>query len=168
MRKTYISDSSDDEEHKLDNTSDRKYKILVLGDKSVGKTSFITRLTRGYFSILYTATKTIEIHREVKIGDMLVTLWDIPPGIKYHMKLESLGAHAVILMFNTEEPLSYKNVINTWEHMVKDVKRIPYVFIVGVRKSKNTQYVGSYFIDNMSTDGYHELLYAIQTILASH
>ena len=162
MRKTYLSDDSDEEESK---TTRSNIKILVIGDKKVGKTSFITRLTRGYFTMFYQPTKNIEIHREVKIGDMLVTCWDIPPHIKYHFKLKSLEADAVILMFDTKRPETKQRVTECWKIMYKQLSKLPYIFVVGVRNPPGKRGNGIHYIDNMSTDGYNELLYHIQTTL---
>ena len=162
MRKTYFSDDSDEEESK---TTGKNMKILVIGDKQVGKTSFIQRLTRGYFTMFYTPTKNIEIHREVKIGDMEVVCWDIPPHIKYHFKLASLEADAVILMFDTKRPETKERVTEYWKIMYKQLRKLPYIFVVGVRNPPGTKGNGIHYIDNMSTDGYNELLYHIQKTL---
>ena len=111
MRTTYLSDDSDEEDVYM---TDQKYKILVLGDKAVGKTSFITRLTKGYYTMFYTPTIGIEIYNEVRIGDIDVSFWDIPQHIKYHFKLKSLIADAVILMFDTGDMNTKDSVINRW------------------------------------------------------
>jgi len=159
MRKTYLSDDSDDEERKKVDKSD--VKIIILGDKKVGKSSFIQRLTRGYFTMFYSPTKNIEIHRKVKIGDMEVTCWDIPAHIKYHFKLQSLEADVVLLMFDTTRPETKQFVLDKWKVMYKQLKKLPYVFTVGVRSPPSND-VCTYYIDNMSTDGYNKLLYDIQ------
>ena len=166
MRTTYLSDDSDEEDVYL---ADRKYKILVLGDKAVGKTSFITRLTKGYYSMFYTPTVGIEIYNEVQIGDICVSFWDVPEHIRYHFKLKSLNAGAVVLMFDTKNIESKKNVVRRWIDMSRCLKTLPYVFVVGVRKNRDTELEESiYYIDNMSTEGYHELLYAIQRTIVNY
>lgn len=163
MRKTYLSDDSDEEESKLMQTN---IKILIIGDTKVGKTSFIQRLTRGYFTLFYTPTKSIEIHRQVKIGNMLVSCWDIPSHIKYHFKLQSLEADVVVLMFDTTRPETKQRVTESWKVMHKQLKKLPYIFVVGVRNPPGPKGNGIYYIDNMSTDGYNELLYNIHKLVA--
>ncbi len=160
-RKTYLSDDSDEEESIA---CSNNIKILVIGDKKVGKTSFIQRLTRGYFTLFYTPTKNIEIHREVHIGSMKVTCWDVPAHIKYHFKLQSLEADAVILMFDTTRPETRDRVTEFWNIMCKQLSKMPYIFVVGVRNPPGTK-GGIHYIDNMSTDGYNELLFHIQKTL---
>lgn len=166
MRTTYLSDDSDQEDsfYKKQN-----HKILVLGDKSVGKTSFITRLTKGYYTMFYKPTVGIEIYNEVHIGNIKVSFWDIPQHIRYHFKLKTLNADAVILMFDNTRPDTKTSVIDRWEDMSKSLQTLPYVFVVGVRTDRNTKNDGAiYYIDNMSTDGYHELLYAIQRTICNY
>jgi len=166
MRTTYLSDDSDEEDVYM---TDQKYKILVLGDKAVGKTSFITRLTKGYYTMFYTPTIGIEIYNEVRIGDIDVSFWDIPQHIKYHFKLKSLIADAVILMFDTGDMNTKDSVINRWMDISKSLTNLPYVFVVGVRKKRDVDLDESmYYIDNMSTEGYHELLFAIQRTVTNY
>lgn len=164
MRKTYLSDDSDDSDDPT--PTKKKCKILLLGAAKCGKTSFITRLTKGYFTLWYSPTKLIEIHREVKIGDMTVELWDIPPRIKYHFKLSSLHADGVILMFDSSNLNSKDTVMKMWQKMHKQLPKLPYVFLVGVNHRPNSSKTpGVKYIDNMSTDGYNELLFHIQKTL---
>ncbi len=167
MRKSYLSDDSNDSDDSDDPTpTPSKYKILLLGAAKCGKTSFITRLTKGYFTLFYTPTKLIEIHREVKIGNMTVELWDIPPRINYHFKLSSLRADAVILMFNTSDLNSKDTVQKMWQKMYKQLPKLPYVFLVGVHHGDVIDNIpGVSYIDNMSTHGYNQLLFHIQKTL---
>ena len=176
MRKTYLSDDSDEEECK---DTHQKVKILILGDKKVGKSSFIQRITKGYFTLFYTPTKNIEIHRQVKIGNMLVSCWEVPSHIKYHFKLQTLEADVVLLMFDTTRPYTKQHVTDSWKTMYKQLKTLPYIFVVGVRNPEAPEPEapepeapealganGIYYIDNMSTDGYNHLLYNIYQLVA--
>ena len=160
MRKTYLSDDSDEEESTQSNIST---KILVLGDKCVGKTSFITRLTDNYFSIYYSPTRNIEIHREITIANMKLSLWDVPIHIKYHFKLQSLVAGVVLLLYDTTRPDTKNVALGLWDKMHQQLKRLPFVFLVGVGIPKERE-MGSFYIDNMSKEGYDKLLYSIHKV----
>jgi len=160
MRSTYLSESDDDVDQKDRGLPSSSYKLLIMGDQKVGKTSFITRLTKGYFSMFYMATKNIEIYREVQVGNMKVVCWDIPQRINYHFKLDSLKADAVILMFDTSKPNTKQSVIERWKVMQKQLSKLPYVFVVGVRLPAEKE-PSIYYIDNMSTEGYNNLLFNI-------
>ena len=160
MRKSYLSDDSDEDESPHRNIST---KILVLGDKGVGKTSFITRLTDNYFSIYYKPTKSIEIHREITIANMKLSLWDVPIHIKYHFKLQSLVAGVVLLFYDTTRPDTKNVALDLWDKMHQQLKRLPFVFLVGVGIPKEPE-LGCFYIDNMSKEGYDKLLYSIHKV----
>lgn len=166
MRKSYLSDSDDSEESDVESNIKSKYKIIVLGDSKCGKTSFITRLTKGYFTLFYTPTKAIEIYRDCQIGNIRCELWDIPPRVKYHFKLNSLRADGVILMFKANNMNSKDNVMKIWQKMYRQMPSLPYVFLVAVTHARcNNRIPGVNYIDNMSTVGYNELLFHIQKTL---
>ncbi len=156
MRRTYLSDEED-----VELRAPTEVKMLILGAPRVGKTSFITRLTQGYFTMFYNPTKLIEIHREVKVGDLNFTCWDIPATIRYHFKLTCLTADVVLLMFDSTRPNTKEMVITYWKKLYSQLKNIPYIFVVGVRMPKQRE-EGVFYIDNMSTVGYNDLLFNIQ------
>jgi GTPase SAR1 family protein len=160
MRRTYLSDDSEEEETKIE-----QMKMLVLGDKGVGKTSFIQRLTRNFFTLYYSPTKNIEIHRKVKIGNMCIECWDVPAHIKYHFKLKSLHADAVVLLFDSTKPHTKDSAMKRWENIHRELPILPYVFVVGVR-IPNEKETGVFYIDNMSTEGFNPLLFHIESTVA--
>lgn len=159
-RKTYLSDSDTE----IECRDGVQAKMLILGAPRVGKTSFITRLTQGYFTMYYEPTKLIEIYREVQIGDIGFTLWDIPPTIRYHFKLTCLTADVVLLMFDSTRPKTKEMVMTYWKKLYTQLKNIPYIFVVGVRIPKQRE-EGVFYIDNMSTVGYNDLLFNIQNTI---
>ena len=124
MRRTYLSDEED-----VELRAPTEVKMLILGAPRVGKTSFITRLTQGYFTMFYNPTKLIEIHREVKVGDLNFTCWDIPATIRYHFKLTCLTADVVLLMFDSTRPNTKEMVITYWKKLYTQLKNIPYIFV---------------------------------------
>lgn len=161
MRTTYFSDDSEDE--KCLTPAEMNIKVLLLGAKKVGKTSFIERLTRKYFTLYYKGTKNIEIHREIQIGRMKLTFWDVPAHIKYHFKLESLKAEVVLLMFDTMRPETKDYVIKRWELIHRNMEKLPYVFLVGIRTPRKPD-MGTYYVDNMTGEGVTKLLFQIQKV----
>jgi GTPase SAR1 family protein len=166
MRKSFLSDSDDSDESDNEYDIKSKYKIIILGDSKCGKTSFITRLTKDYFTLFYTPTKAIEIYRDCQIGRLRCELWDIPPRVNYHFKLKSLGADGVILMFKANNMNSKDNVMKIWQKMYKQMPSLPYVFLVAVTHARCKDRIpGVHYIDNMSTIGYNELLFHIQKTL---
>ena len=95
--------------------NDNRFKVLLVGDGGVGKTSFVKRLGTGTFSKQYDATVGVEIHPlEIPTaqGDVVLDVWDTagqeklgPLRDKYYYN----GEFAII-MFDLCSRISYKNV----------------------------------------------------------
>jgi len=57
--------------------SEPLYKVMVVGDIGVGKTSFVRRLVHNIFSIHYKATIGVDFGMKVVQGICRLQLWDI-------------------------------------------------------------------------------------------
>ena len=93
-------------------------KLLVLGDLSVGKSSFIYRFIYDKFSPGEMQTSELEL----KTGDIIVNkknirvqLWDTVGQEKYKSITKNLilRVQGIILMFDLSNKETYKN-IKTW------------------------------------------------------
>lgn len=94
------------------------YKIVLVGDKQVGKTSFIQRHRSGVFEASYMPTIGVQVHPIVfhtNVGPICFNVWDCAGN-------EKLGgltrgyfcqADAAILMFDVANRESYEN-IDSW------------------------------------------------------
>tara|TARA_Y100001936_G_C16023625_1_gene641054 strand:+ start:442 stop:966 length:525 start_codon:yes stop_codon:yes gene_type:complete len=166
MRKSYLDTSEDesDEEECI-----KKYKIIIIGDKKVGKTSFIKRLKSNEFSIQYTPTRTIEIYNDISLGDIKVDVWDVPPNVCMYYNVSTLQSDVIIMMFDSNKKESLEKGIhlyNTLRHkLYKDT--LPEMWFVYRGKATNicTEYCHPdriFKIDNMSRDGILDLIYDIR------
>ena len=106
------------------------FKILLVGDGGVGKTSFIKRYTTGNFSPNYVPTTGVDIytcHFNTNYGRIVFYCWDVAGhgGLRNTYYINSDGA---IIMFDVTSPLSYKNM-DVWYNNVVSVtgKDIPIV-----------------------------------------
>jgi len=100
------------------------YKIVVIGDVSVGKTSFMERYVNNKFSNTYKATigadfLSKDVDRDGK--KMVLQIWDASSGrerfqsiSKYHYR----GSDAFIVVYDITKESSFRNVIQ-W---IKDIK----------------------------------------------
>jgi hypothetical protein len=167
MRKSFL-DSSDDEPDREDEYI-KKYKIIVIGDRKVGKSSLIKRLKSNEFSIQYIKTKTIEIYNSVMLGDIEVDIWDVPPNVCKYYNVTTLKSNVILLMFDSDQKESLERGINLYrsvrDKIYTDV--LPELWFVyrGKKTVNNIEYCHPdrlFHIDNMSRDGIFDLIYDIR------
>lgn len=105
---------------------EKVYKLVLLGDEAVGKTSLILRHTEKKFSESYKMTigtdisaKLIQINElDVKMSVYLI-IWDIGGQEKYRILRESYlrGASGALLIFDLTNKRSYANIYEWTEEL---------------------------------------------------
>jgi Ras-related protein Rab-28 len=103
----------------------KQYKVIILGDGAVGKTSIIRRFTNDEFQQSYLQTvgvdwfiKTIVLSQDLEIT---LQIWDIG-GQELGSKLLSsyiYGSNAIILVYDLTNYASYKNLYEWYELVCK-------------------------------------------------
>ena len=104
---------------------EHSFKILLLGDTSVGKTCFLKRYTEDTFQDAYLSTigfdfkfkmVTLKNGKQVK-----VQLWDTAGQERFRTIAKSYykGAHGIILMYDVSNPKTYDN-IKKWLAQIKE------------------------------------------------
>src|SRR5665647_2270154 len=107
------------------------YKLLLIGDRGVGKTTFVNRHVNGGFEQTYVPSTGVEIHPlkfYTNNEPICFDVWDITGqgGVHY------TGAHGAIVMFSLTSRISFNNVIE-WIRRVRNVcKDIP-IILVGTK-----------------------------------
>lgn len=119
----------DDEEIEV---FDYKFKLVVVGDPSVGKTSTILRFTDNAFTRTYIPTIGVNITKKsVKINEKTVRLllWDIAGQAKFDIMRKHFyrGAEGAFLIFDLTHRPTFENIEN-W-HV--DIKKILDTEIIG-------------------------------------
>lgn len=101
------------------------FKVVIIGDPTVGKTSLIRRFADNKFEGNYLpsigADFTLKIIEFEKIQAIL-TIWDIG-GQKEFDAIRSFyyyGANAGIMVFDCTRPETYSNLINKWAAPFKE------------------------------------------------
>eukprot|EP00992_Anisonema_acinus_P010308 TRINITY_DN6481_c0_g1_i1.p1 TRINITY_DN6481_c0_g1~~TRINITY_DN6481_c0_g1_i1.p1 ORF type:complete len:234 (+),score=49.36 TRINITY_DN6481_c0_g1_i1:62-763(+) len=140
---SHESDSDENIEH-------LQYKVIVLGDGAVGKTSLIMRFCEDNFKQSYKQTIGLDffIKRVVLPGNVHVTLqiWDIGGQQLGGRMLGNYiyGSHGVVLVYDVTNMESFKN-LEDWYELVKntfkDKEKMPYVAMVGNKMDLNHQRV---------------------------
>ena len=104
---------------------EHSFKILLLGDTSVGKTCFLKRYTEDTFQDVYLSTigfdfkfkmVTLKNGKQVK-----VQLWDTAGQERFRTIAKSYykGAHGIILIYDVSNPKTYDN-IKKWLAQIKE------------------------------------------------
>ena len=114
------------------------YKIILLGESSVGKTSIITRLTKNRFMELSISTIS-EYFTEKKIEingtPLKLEIWDTAGQEKYRSLIRNYynGCDAAILVYDIAERNTFNEVQNYWYKEIK--KNCPNI-ILGIAANK--------------------------------
>lgn len=102
-----------------------RFKLLVVGDGGVGKTTFIKRHRTGEFEKSYTATMGVDVNPlffHTSLGHVVFNIWDCASQEKFGGIVTRYykGAHAAIIMFDVTSCTSYKSV-PVWYNSIRAV-----------------------------------------------
>ena len=101
------------------------YKILILGDYSVGKTSFLNRYVSNSFLSKTLSTLGVEYvlkNAKMKDGSIVkLQIWDTVGQERFRTITKSFfkGAHAIVLIFSVIDSDSFNNV-RKWITQIRD------------------------------------------------
>jgi Rab family protein len=123
-----FSDSRIDEEFGLETRYNQLYKIILIGDTNVGKTSIISKFLTGVFPLSSNAIPTIAAEFATKIiqikegGYIKAQIWDTAgqeryKSITYHHYRKSAGG---LIVYDITKRSSFEN-ISSW---LNDLKQL--------------------------------------------
>ena len=106
----------------------KEFKIVVLGESGVGKTSIIQRYTKDKFDDAQISTKCASFDTKViKIDEFKETyiklnIWDTAGQEKYRAlsKIFYKDASAAILVYDTTNKKSFEEIKEYWYNQVKE------------------------------------------------
>jgi len=102
----------------------KKFKVVVLGDPSVGKTSTILRFTDNVFLRAYIPTMGLNITQKIFDIDknaVELVLWDIGGQTKFEIIRKKFyeGMSIILVLFDLTNPMSFANVPK-WHQDIKN------------------------------------------------
>jgi small GTP-binding protein len=101
------------------------YKVLLLGDSSVGKTCFLKRYIDNTFQDAYLSTIGFDFKfKNVTLKDgkkVKVQLWDTAGQERFRTIAKSYykGAHGIVLIYDVTSKRTYEN-IRKWLNQIKE------------------------------------------------
>lgn len=120
---------------------DYKFKIVVCGNPSVGKTSSVLRFTHNAFTRTYIPTLGVNVsEKNLKIKDEIVefVLWDIAGQSKFTSVRQHFyeGADGIMLIFDLTNHKSFADIKSWYKDIKEHLKRSYRIvgFIIGNKK----------------------------------
>jgi len=114
--------------------ADHVYKLVLVGDGGVGKTTFVKRHLTGEFEKKYVATLGVEVHPvmfQTNRGKIQFNVWDTAGQEKFGGLRDGyyIQGECAILMFDVTSRVTYKNVPNWHRDLVRVCENIPIVIV---------------------------------------
>ena len=141
---------------------DAIYKIIIIGDPSVGKTSLLTKFSKKMFKEEYISTVGVNILKEIVPlevnGNKVIVnmvLWDIAGQTHFYMFLESYfkGADGMMLVFDITRQSTFNNVENWYHAAVKNgLSRIPRILIGNKLDLENERKIVQSYANRLSNE----------------
>ncbi|OSX73874.1 hypothetical protein BU14_0322s0009 [Porphyra umbilicalis] len=109
-----------------------QFKLILVGDGGVGKTTFVKRHLSGEFQKKYVATVGVEVHPlsfHTNFGPIIFQCWDTAGQEKFGGLRDGyyIQGQAAIIMFDVTSRVTYKNVPNWHRDLVRVCEAIPTV-----------------------------------------
>lgn len=113
-----------DQKIKKANLIDYKFKIIICGDPSVGKSSLILRYTNNAFRRHYIPTLGVHVSDkifQIEESYIQLVLWDIAGQAKFETMRQQfyLGSDGIFLIFDLSKPNSLESVSN-WYYDIQN------------------------------------------------
>ncbi|OQS03239.1 ras family GTPase [Thraustotheca clavata] len=137
-----MAEAKESSDHELEQL---QFKVIILGDGAVGKTSIAMRHTENTFSNVYKQTIGLDFYlkRLSLPGDVQVALqlWDIGGQTIGGKMLKNyiFGAHAVLLVYDITNYESFQN-LEDWLRLVQRTfgdSKLPYIGLCGNKNDLN-------------------------------
>jgi GTP-binding nuclear protein Ran len=110
------------------------FKLILVGDGGVGKTTFVKRHMTGEFEKKYVATLGVEVHPllfHTNRGPIVFNVWDTAGQEKLGGLRDGyyIQGQCAIIMFDVTSRITYKNVPNWHRDLTRVCENIPIVLV---------------------------------------
>jgi GTP-binding nuclear protein Ran len=111
-----------------------EFKLILVGDGGVGKTTFVKRHLTGEFEKKYMATIGVHLHPlefHTNKGLIKFNVWDTAGQEKFGGLRDAYyeNGDCAIVMFDTTSRITYKNVPNWYRDITRVCKDIPMMLL---------------------------------------
>jgi len=111
-----------------------RFKLILVGDGGVGKTTFVKRHRTGEFEKKYVATMGVEVNPLpffTTLGPVIFNCWDTAGQEKFGGLRDGyyIGGQAAIIMFDVTARVTYKSVPHWHKDLTRVCENIPIVLV---------------------------------------
>ena len=111
-----------------------EFKLILVGDGGVGKTTFVKRHKTGEFEKRYVATLGVEVHPLTFFtnrGALKFNVWDTAGQEMFGGLRDGyyIQGQCAIIMFDVTSRITYKNVPNWHRDLTRVCENIPIVLV---------------------------------------
>ncbi|CAF1294333.1 unnamed protein product [Adineta ricciae] len=109
-----------------------EFKLILVGDGGVGKTTFVKRHLTGEFEKRYEATIGATVHPldfSTNLGRIVFNVWDTAGQEKFGGLRDGyyINGQCAIIMFDLTSRITYRNVPNWHRDLIRVCEHIPMV-----------------------------------------
>lgn len=138
----------------------RTFKIVMLGDGAVGKTSLVRRFVEKMFDDQYITTIGTNVKKK-KLDELDVKLmiWDLY-GQKLNTKLQSsniIGADGALIVYDLTRMQTFKSLDDWIQELFKVTGEIPFV-VMGNKYDLLEEFLQSDEEDTLSDEGFQRFM----------
>jgi len=111
-----------------------EFKLVLVGDGGVGKTTLVKRHLTGEFEKKYIPTLGVEVHPlkfNTNCGPITFNVWDTAGQEKFGGLRDGyyIQGNCAIIMFDVTSRITYKNVPNWHRDIIRVCENIPIVLV---------------------------------------
>lgn len=128
---------------------DYLFKLVVIGDSGVGKSSICTRYTKGVYNDMFLTTIGVDFEcHTIVLDDKIIKLqiWDTAGQERFKAITNSFyrGAQGIIIVFDVTNWESFDNVKNWLEEVNRREHETPYKLLLGNKCDQESKRVISF------------------------
>jgi GTP-binding nuclear protein Ran len=128
----------------------RQYKIALLGDPAVGKTSLVKVLKVGYADKRYVSTVGAEVHPipvHTNQGPILLDVWDYAGKEEYsttQSQANIAAADLIVIMYSLDNRATFNNAKARWTQLARSYSSKP-ILLLGNKRDTEVRTVNAVY-----------------------
>jgi len=122
---------------------EKRFKIVIIGDATTGKTNIIKKYAENDFNKEYTTTMGVLFFQKlVDINGKKIHLdiWDTSGQERFKslLKIYAKDANCLLFVYDITNKLTFDHIDN-WINFIKETIQIPYIALIGNKLDLNTK-----------------------------